>query len=81
MLDLPIHSGVRNGGPIDLDVVFIIESKEFLASELCAIVHDDGVWYSKMMDDIEEEQHSLLGFDCGDRPSFDPFHKLVYGDK
>ena len=28
-----------------------------------------------------EEQHSLLGLDCGDRPSFDPFCELVYGDK
>ena len=34
-----------------------------------------------MMDDVEEEQHSLFIFDCGDSPSFDPFRKLVYGDK
>ena len=54
MLDLPIHSGVRDGGPIDPNVLFIVESKEFLAGELCAIVHD-GVWYSKAMDDVEEE--------------------------
>ena len=33
------------------------------------------------MDDVEEEQHRLLGLDCGDRPSFDPFCELVYGDK
>ena len=33
------------------------------------------------MDDVEEEQHSLLGFDRGDRPSFNPFCELVYGDK
>ena len=33
------------------------------------------------MDDVEEEQPSLLGLDCGDRPSFDPFCELVYGDK
>jgi hypothetical protein len=33
------------------------------------------------MDDVEKEQHSLLGFNRGDRSSFDPFHKLVYGDK
>ena len=33
------------------------------------------------MADVEEEQHSLLGFDRGDQPSFDPFCELVYGDK
>ena len=35
----------------------------------------------KMMDDVKEEQHGLLVFDRGDRSSFDPFCKLVYGDK
>ena len=62
-------------------MLFIAESKEFLAHELFAIIHDDGVWYSKAMDDVEEEQHGLLRLDHGDRPSFDPFHELVYGDK
>ena len=33
------------------------------------------------MDDVEEEHHGLLGFDRGDRPSFYPLGKLVYGDK
>ena len=45
----------RDGRPINPDVLFIIESNEFLASELCAVVCDDGVWYSKVMDDVEEE--------------------------
>ena len=72
---------MRDGGPIDPDVVFIVESKELLSAELCAVVRDDGVWDSKAMDDVEEEQHSLLGFDDGDRPSFDPFCELVYGEK
>ena len=72
---------MRDDGPIDPDVVFIIGSKELLAGELCAVVYDDGVWYSKVMDDVKEEQHSLLRLDCGDRPSFNPFCKLVYGDK
>ena len=73
--------GVRDSGPIDPDVLFIAELNEFLAGELCAIVRDDGVQYSKAMDDVEEQQHSLLGFDYGDRPSFYPFCELVYGDK
>ena len=50
---------MRVGGPIDPDVLFITESKEFLAGELCAIVRDDGVQYSKAMDDVEEEQHGF----------------------
>jgi len=33
------------------------------------------------MDDVKEEQHGLLGFDRGDRLSFYPLGKLVYGDK
>ena len=81
MLDLPVRPGVRDGYPIDPDVLFIVESNEFPAGELRAVVCDDGVWYSKAMDDVEEEQHSLLGFDRGDRSSFDPFRKLVNGDK
>ena len=72
---------MRDGGPIDPDVLFIIESEEFLTGELRVVVHDDGVRYSKEMDDVEEEQHSLLGLDDGDRPRFDPFCELVYGDK
>ena len=51
----PFVSGVRDGGPIDPDVVFIAESKELLFSELCAVVRDDGVRDSKAMDDVEEE--------------------------
>ena len=54
MLDLPVHVGVRYGGPIDADVIFIIEFEELLPSELRAIVHDNGVRYSKAMDDIKE---------------------------
>ena len=53
----------------------------FFFSELRAIVHDDGVRDSKAMDDVEEEQHGLLGFDHGDRPSFYPFCEPVHGDK
>ena len=62
-------------------MVFIAELKELLAGELCDIVCNDGVWYSKAMDDVKEEQHSLLGLDHGDRPSFYALCELVYGDK
>ena len=61
--------------------MFITKLKELLSGELRAIVHDDGVRDPKAMDDVEEEQHGLLRFDRGDRPSFYPLCKLVYGDK
>ena len=54
-LNLPVRPGVRDGCPIDLDVLFITKLNEFPASELHAIVYDDGVWYFEAMDDIEEE--------------------------
>ena len=78
----PAYScGVRHGGPIDPDVVFIAESEELLPDELRAVVRDNGVWDSKAMDDVEEEQHGLLGLDCGYRLSLYPLCKLVYGNK
>ena len=76
-----VRSGGRDGSPIDLDVLFITKSNEFLASELCAIIRDDGVWDFEAMDDVEEEQYGLLGLDRGDRSRFYPFCKPVYGDK
>ena len=54
-LDLPIRAGVRHNDAIDADVVFIVESEELLLGELCVIVHDNGVWDSKAMDDVKEE--------------------------
>ena len=81
MLNLAVRAGVRHGSPIDVDVVFIAESEELLFGELHAIIRDNGVWDSKEMDDVKEEQHSLLGLDHGDRSSLYPLCKLVYSDK
>ena len=81
MLNLPIRVGVRHGGPIDADVVFIAESEELFPNELRAVVRDNGVWDSKAMDDVKEEQHGLLRLDRGDRSNLYPLCKLVYGDK
>ena len=81
MLNLPVRPGVCDGCPVDLDVLFITKSNEFPTGELRAVVRNDGVRYSKAMDDVEEEQHGLLGFDHGYWSSFNPFCKLVYGDK
>ena len=72
---------MRHSGPIDSDVVFITESEELLSGELRAVVRDDGVWDPKAKDDVEEEQHGLLGLDHRDRPSLYPLCKLVYNDK
>jgi hypothetical protein len=79
-LNLPVRAGVRNGGPVDADVVVIAESEEFIFGELRAIVRDDGVWNSKAMDDVKEEVHGLLRFDHGDWPGFHPLHELVHGN-
>ena len=73
--------GVRHSGPIDLVVVLVAESEELCFGELRAIVHDDGIRDPKAMDDVEEEQHGLLGLDRGDQSGLNPLHKLVYGDK
>ena len=54
-LDLPVCAGVRHDGPIDVDVVFIVESEELFPGELCVVVHDNVVWDFKAMDDVKEE--------------------------
>ena len=70
---------MHHSGPIDADVIFIVESEELLFGELRAVVRDDGVWDSKAMDNIEEEQHGLLRLDHEDRMSLYPLCKLLYG--
>ena len=81
MLDLLVHAGVRYGGPVDVNVIFIVELEELLPGELRDVVCDNGVWYSKAMDDIKEEHHGFLRLDHGDRSGLYPLCKLVYGDK
>ena len=64
-----------------MDMMLISELEELLPGELCAVVHDNGVWDSKAMDDVKEEHHSFLVLNRGDRSSFYPLCKLIYGDK
>ena len=64
-----------------MDMVFIVESKKLLFGELHAVVRDNGVRDSKAMDDVKEEQHSMLRLDNGDRSSLYPLCKFVYSDK
>jgi hypothetical protein len=56
---------VSYGGPVHTDVVVLAEVQELLPSELRAIVGDDGVQDPKVMDDVGEERHCLLGPDAG----------------
>ena len=72
---------MRHGGLIDVDVVFITESEELYPSKLRVVVRDNGVRDSKAVDDVKEEQHGLLGLDCGDQLSLYPLCKLDYDDK
>jgi hypothetical protein len=55
---------VSYGGLVHTDVVVLTEVQELLASELGAIVSDDGVRDPKAMDDVGEERHRLLGPDA-----------------
>jgi hypothetical protein len=61
---LPIRHGVSHSGPVHPDVVILTEVQELSASELGAVVDDDGVWDPKAMDDVGEECHRLFGPDA-----------------
>jgi hypothetical protein len=71
-LNLPICLGVCHDCLIHADMVIIAEIKELSASELRAIVSDDGVWDPKVMIYVSKEEHHLLKFDSRDWPSLDP---------
>jgi hypothetical protein len=64
-----------------MDVVFIVEPKEFLPCELRVVVSDGGVRNPKPMDNVVKEEHGLFGFNLSDRPCFYPLRELVNGDK
>jgi hypothetical protein len=81
VLNLPIRSGVCYGGPVNSNVVVITEPEELLLCELCAIVGNDGVWYSKMVDDVGEELHGLFKSNRSDRPDLYLIRELINGDK
>jgi hypothetical protein len=58
-------------------VVAVAEFQELSGYELGAIVSYDGVWYPDPMDNVCEEQHSLLGPEAADGAGLDPFRELV----
>ena len=55
---------MSHDGPVHPDVVVLAEVQELSASELGAVVRDDGVRDPKMMDDVGEERHRLFGPDA-----------------
>jgi hypothetical protein len=55
---------VSYDSPVHLDVVVLAEVQELSASELGAIVGDDGIRDPKAMDDVGEERHRLFGPDA-----------------
>jgi hypothetical protein len=72
VLNLPICSGVCYSSPINSNVVVVAEPEEFLLRELCAVVSNNGVWYSKTMDDVGEKLYGLFGSNHGDWPHLYP---------
>jgi hypothetical protein len=71
-LNLPVRSGVCYGGPINSNVVVVAEPEEFLSCELCAIVGNNGVWYSKTVDNVGEKLYGPFGSNHGDWPHLYP---------
>jgi hypothetical protein len=62
-------------------VVVVAELQELSTGELHTVVGDDGIRNPKVVDDIREEQHCMLGLDFGDGVSLDPLGELVHGDE
>jgi hypothetical protein len=55
---------VSYGSPVHPDVVVLAEVQELSASELGAVVGDDGVRDPEAMDDFGEERYRLFGPDA-----------------
>jgi hypothetical protein len=60
-----------------MDVMAVAEIQKLFTSELGVVVRDDTVGDPKAMDNIGEEEHSLLGPDAGDRAGLDPLGEFV----
>jgi hypothetical protein len=67
--------------PIHADVVVVAKLQEFSAGKLGAIVGDDGVRHSKLVDDVCEKRHGLFCSEICDWVCLDPFGELVYDDQ
>jgi hypothetical protein len=62
-------------------VVVVAEIQKLFTSELGAIVRDDAVGDPKAMNNVGEEEHSLLGPDAGVRASLDPLREFFDCDE
>jgi hypothetical protein len=69
------------GRPEHTDVVVVAKIQKPFTSKLGAIVCDDTVGDPKVVDDVGEEEHSLLGPDAGDSTGLDPLGKFVNGNE
>jgi len=59
----------------------VTEVQELFVGELGAVVGDDDVGYPKPVDDVSEEEDSLLRADVRDGSSLDPFGEFVDGHR
>jgi hypothetical protein len=67
--------------PIHADVLVVAKLQEFSAGKLGAIVGDDGVRHSKLVDDVCEKGHGMFCSEICDWACLDPFGELVYDDQ
>jgi hypothetical protein len=80
-LHLPISARVSDRGPVDPDPICVGELQELLPCEFGPVVCDDGVWNTKLVDDVQEELDGLLGVSFGDGFHLNPLGELVHHDK
>jgi hypothetical protein len=62
-----------------MDVVVIAKFQEFFAGKLGAIVGDDGIRHSKLVDDVCKG-HGLFCLEIRDWACLDPPGEFVHGD-
>jgi hypothetical protein len=81
MLHLTIGLRMCDGCPVHADVVFVAKFQEFSGGKLGAIVGDDGVWHSELVDDVGEEGHGLLYPEVHDWACLNPHGEFVHDDQ
>jgi hypothetical protein len=62
-------------------VVVVAKLQELSAGKLGAIVGDDGVQHSKLVDDVCEKRHGLLCYEICDWACLNPFGELVHDNQ
>jgi hypothetical protein len=72
---------MRDGCLVHVDVVFVTKLQEFPAGKLGAIVGDDRIRHSELVDDVGEEGHGLFCPEVCDWVCLDPFGEFVHDDQ